>query len=98
MSACRKWIPTYTRASMISLIASEKRAKVLVGCVALLSSLNAILSVPKKSCSVWTKELLRRSQAKCGHTFPPWVGEDGRAGPPALHDGFVISATRGSCC
>src|SRR5262245_10654103 len=54
MSAVRKWKPTHTRASMISLIAAEKRLKLLVEFERLLKALNDTLSVPKKFCSVFT--------------------------------------------
>src|SRR5512132_3621976 len=47
-------MPAQTRASMISLIASENRSKLRVELEKLLDVLNAILSVPKKSWSVST--------------------------------------------
>ena len=52
MSAVRKWMPAHTRASMTSLIASEKRSKLRVVPDLLLKALKAILSVPKKFWSV----------------------------------------------
>ena len=50
-------MPDQTRASTISSIASEKRVKLRVR-PPLLVSVHAILSVPKKSCSVATIEPL----------------------------------------
>ena len=52
MSAVRKWIPPHTRASMISLSASDKRSKLRVVQDLLLNALKPILSVPKKFWSV----------------------------------------------
>src|SRR5438128_1998094 len=57
-SAARKWMPDQTRASTISSIACEKRVQLRVS-PALLVSLQATLSVPKKSCSVATIEPLK---------------------------------------
>jgi len=59
-SAVRKWMPPQTRASMISLMAWEKRVKLLVVPETALVALNSILSVPKKSCRVCTIEPLRQ--------------------------------------
>src|SRR6266545_5654129 len=54
-SAVRKWMPLQTRASMISLSASEKRSKLLDGQGAgehlLLTAVKSILSVAKKACN-----------------------------------------------
>ena len=51
-------MPLHTRASMISLSASENRPKVLAGHGAgkhlLLTAVNETLSVPKNSCSACT--------------------------------------------
>ena len=56
-SAVRKWMPDQTRASTISSIAWDRRAKLRVS-PALLVSLQAILSVPKNCWSVLTIEPL----------------------------------------
>src|SRR6266487_5684192 len=47
-------MPAHTRASMTSLVASEKRSKARVVQDLLLNALKAILSVPKKFWSVCT--------------------------------------------
>jgi hypothetical protein len=52
ISAIRKWIPEYTRASTISSIACEKLVNLLVVFEAALSPLNFISSVPKNAFSV----------------------------------------------
>src|SRR6266511_508131 len=54
-------MPAQTRAPLTSLSASENRSKLLVVCELLLKALKAILSLPKKSWSVWTNALLRQA-------------------------------------
>src|SRR5712691_6439588 len=64
-------MPARTRASMTSLSASEKRSKLLVVSDLLLSALKAILSVPKKFCSVRRTALLAQACAD------GWSGKGG---------------------
>src|SRR5215211_7337399 len=72
-------MPLQTRASMISLSASEKRSKLLEGQGAgehlLLFAVNAILSVPKKACRACTNPPLMQ------------VCPDGWSGKPGVTSG-----------
>src|SRR5467141_181822 len=54
-------MPAHTRASMISLSASENRSKLRVVQDLLLKALKPILSVPKKFCSVFTNALVAQA-------------------------------------
>ena len=73
MSAVRKWMPAQTRASMTSLFASENRSKLRVVPDLLLKALKAILSVPKKFCSVCTNALVAQQWPE------GWSGKGGVA-------------------
>src|SRR5262245_26828107 len=81
-------MPLHTRASMISLSASEKRSKLLVGQGAglhlLLVAVNETLSVPKKSCRACTKAPLMQ------------VCPDGWSGKPGVTSGGPETGMDGS--
>src|SRR5215475_12188011 len=82
-------MPPHTRASMISLSASENRSKLRVVQDLLLKALKAILSVPKKVWSVCTIALL---PAACPEG---WSGKGGVTSDGRLQTG-VAGSNRGS--
>src|SRR6266511_5851796 len=95
-SAVRKWIPPQTRASMISLSASEKRSKLLdvqgAGEHLLLTAVKETLSVPKNACSACTVAPLMQ-------VWPAgWSGKPGvtSGGPETGTDGSKSGSQFGS--
>src|SRR5262245_51584665 len=82
-------MPPHTRASMISLSASENRSNLRVVQDLLLKALKAILSVPKKVCNVCTIALLVQAWPE------GWSGKGGVASAGRMQTG-VAGSNRGS--